>query len=90
MTAVASLAHGWFRGRPTITDFPAPGPEPLTAAEIRVLNAIAKGLPNRDAAEELYISIRTVDFHLRNIYRKLSVRNRYQLAMRLSALGFGS
>ena len=40
----------------------------------------ATGLSNRQAAEQLFLSVKTVDFHLQGIYRKLGVRNRTQLA----------
>jgi DNA-binding CsgD family transcriptional regulator len=52
----------------------------LTEAELRVALAVGHGLSNRQAAEELFLSIKTVDFHLQGIYRKLGVRNRTQLA----------
>lgn len=52
---------------------------PLTRAEARVARAVARGLTNREVAEELFISPRTVDYHLRGAYRKLQVRSRSQL-----------
>jgi DNA-binding CsgD family transcriptional regulator len=52
----------------------------LTAAELRVAMAVGHGASNRQAAEQLFISVKTVDFHLQGIYRKLGVRNRTQLA----------
>jgi DNA-binding CsgD family transcriptional regulator len=39
---------------------------------------------NKEAAERLYLSVKTVDYHLGNIYRKLGVRNRTHLARLLS------
>jgi DNA-binding NarL/FixJ family response regulator len=42
--------------------------------------AVGHGASNRQAAEQLFISVKTVDFHLQGIYRKLGVRNRTQLA----------
>jgi DNA-binding CsgD family transcriptional regulator len=53
-------------------------PPELTAREVEVLSFIAKGMSSKDAAEVLFLSKRTVDFHLRNIYGKLHVRNRVQ------------
>ena len=53
----------------------------LTSAELRVALAIAKGLTNREAGEQLYLSTRTVDAHLRAIYRKLDIRSRTELAL---------
>ena len=58
----------------------------LTPHELRVAQAVARGAKNREAAAELFLSPKTVDFHLRNIYRKLGVRSRTELAnaMRLA------
>jgi DNA-binding CsgD family transcriptional regulator len=53
----------------------------LSAAELRVADAIAAGLTNRQAAEALFLSIKTVDFHLQQIYRKLGINTRTQLAV---------
>ena len=52
----------------------------LTEAELRVALAVGHGMSNRQAAEQLFVSVKTVDFHLQGIYRKLGVRNRTQLA----------
>jgi DNA-binding NarL/FixJ family response regulator len=48
----------------------------LTPSEQRVLEALARGLSNREIAEELWLTQQTVKFHLTNIYRRLSVSNR--------------
>ena len=53
----------------------------LTSAELRVVLAVAKGCTNRDAGEQLYLSTRTVDAHLRAIYRKLDIRSRTELVL---------
>jgi len=50
----------------------------LTPAEVRVLRGIAAGQSSREVADQLFISKRTVDFHLANIYRYLQVSNRIQ------------
>ncbi|WUW43286.1 helix-turn-helix transcriptional regulator [Micromonospora rifamycinica] len=59
----------------------ADGPR-LTEAEARVATAIANGLSNREAAQRLFVSVKTIEFHLGNIFRKLGVRNRTELATR--------
>jgi len=50
----------------------------LSRKERAALDALAKGLSNRELARELGISINTVKFHLSNLYDKLAVRNRAQ------------
>ncbi|MFI5897656.1 LuxR C-terminal-related transcriptional regulator [Actinoplanes sp. NPDC051513] len=78
-------------GRPAYTLPPAlaakPGEAALTGAEIRVAVAVADGLSNKEAAERLFVSVKTVEFHLGNIFRKLDVRNRTELARRRDRLG---
>lgn len=56
----------------------------LSQAEFRVAEAIAVGLTNREAAARLLISVKTVDFHLQQIYRKLGIRSRTELAIRMT------
>ena len=48
----------------------------LTAREVEVLKLVAAGLMNRQIAERLAVSTRTVDAHLRSIYAKLGVKSR--------------
>ena len=48
----------------------------LTARELEVLEAVARGLSNRAIGEELFVSDQTVKFHLHKIFRKLRVTNR--------------
>jgi DNA-binding NarL/FixJ family response regulator len=55
--------------------FPAPA---LTNREIEVLRLVAKGMSNREIAEELYISENTVKNHVRNILEKLHLHNRME------------
>ncbi len=50
----------------------------LSRKERAILEALAKGLSNRDLSKQLEISANTVKFHLSNIYDKLAVRNRAQ------------
>jgi predicted ATPase/class 3 adenylate cyclase/DNA-binding CsgD family transcriptional regulator len=51
-------------------------PEGLTAREVEVLRLVAEGLTDAQVAERLVVSLRTVNAHLRSIYRKLDVRSR--------------
>lgn len=53
--------------------------ESLTTREIEVLRLIAQGYTNSQAAEILYISIRTVEYHRGNLTAKLNLRSRVEL-----------
>jgi DNA-binding CsgD family transcriptional regulator len=55
----------------------------LTPTELAVASLVAAGRSNRQAAAELYISIKGIEFHLRNIFAKLGIRSRKDLADRL-------
>jgi DNA-binding CsgD family transcriptional regulator len=52
----------------------------LTPQEMQIALAVADGATNREAAAALLLSPRTVGFHLNNIYRKLGIRSRVELA----------
>ncbi len=55
--------------------------ESLTKREYEVLTVIAEGLNNREIAERLFISEKTVKNHVSNIFRKLEVNDRIQAAI---------
>jgi DNA-binding NarL/FixJ family response regulator len=59
----------------------------LTPGERRVAELVASGLSNKQVAAQLYLSVTTVDSHLRGVYAKLGVTSRAQLARRLGARG---
>jgi DNA-binding CsgD family transcriptional regulator len=61
--------------------------ELLTETEARVAGEVARGASNREIAERLYVSVKTVEATLTRIYRKLEVRSRTQLAAKLTAIG---
>ncbi|MBV8951773.1 MAG: helix-turn-helix transcriptional regulator [Actinobacteria bacterium] len=52
----------------------------LTPMERRIALMVADGTKNADVAQELFLSRHTVDYHLRQIFVKLGVRSRVQLA----------
>jgi DNA-binding CsgD family transcriptional regulator len=52
----------------------------LTPQELQVARFVAQGLPTREVAAQLFLSPRTVDFHLRNVFTKLGISSRTQLA----------
>jgi DNA-binding CsgD family transcriptional regulator len=61
----------------------APAPMSLTPTEDQVAHLVADGRTNREVADALFMSVHTVDAHLRRIFRKLQVRSRTQLARKL-------
>jgi DNA-binding NarL/FixJ family response regulator len=52
----------------------------LTASERRVADLAAGGQTNRDIAQTLYVTPKTVEVHLSNTYRKLGIASRRELA----------
>jgi DNA-binding CsgD family transcriptional regulator len=52
----------------------------LTPQELQVARFVAQGLPTREVAAQLFLSPRTVEFHLRNVFSKLGISSRTQLA----------
>jgi DNA-binding CsgD family transcriptional regulator len=62
----------------------ATGPESLTAAQQEVARLAATGCTNRQIAEELFVTIKTVETHLAAVYRKLGITTRDELAARLA------
>lgn len=61
------------------------GPEALTPGERRVSELAATGLTNREIAQQLFLSLRTVETHLTHAYRKLDIQSRAGLAGVLAA-----
>jgi DNA-binding CsgD family transcriptional regulator/tetratricopeptide (TPR) repeat protein len=60
-------------------------PEPstlsqLTPQELHSARLVAQGLSNKEVATQLFLSPRTIDFHMRNVFRKLDITSRTQLA----------
>jgi DNA-binding CsgD family transcriptional regulator len=56
------------------------GPESLTPSERRIADLAAEGLTTRDIAQALFVTPRTVEGHLTNVYRKLGIATRTALA----------
>jgi NarL family two-component system response regulator LiaR len=71
--ALGALARGETGGAGLI--------EALTDREVEVLQFLAQGLTNKDIAQTLFLSVRTVEAHLRNIYGKLNVRSRTEAVL---------
>ena len=57
----------------------------LTASELRVAQLAAQGLTNRQIAQALFVSMKTVSTHLGHVYAKLDVTDRARFAAALTA-----
>jgi DNA-binding CsgD family transcriptional regulator len=80
-TRLASLARSELRlagGRPRREA--VSGPDSLTPSERRVAELVAAGSSNREAAQALFVTEKTIETHLGRAYKKLGVRSRGQLA----------
>jgi DNA-binding CsgD family transcriptional regulator len=60
------------------------GVESLTPSEVRVARLAAGGMGNREIAQELFVSVKTVETHLGSAYRKLDISSRSELPEALS------
>jgi DNA-binding CsgD family transcriptional regulator len=67
---------------PTVSD-----PVRLSKREIEVLRLVSGGETSKEVAARLFVSRRTVEFHLANIYEKLGVKNRLQAFLCAARLG---
>jgi len=56
----------------------------LTAHELRVAHMAADGMTNREIAQSLFVTQKTIEAHLSSVYRKLDIRSRVQLVRALS------
>jgi DNA-binding CsgD family transcriptional regulator len=63
-------------GAPTTT---GRSPLDLTDREGDVVSLVAKGLSNREIAAQLYVSVNTVEYHMRNVFAKLGISSRREL-----------
>jgi DNA-binding CsgD family transcriptional regulator len=60
----------------------------LTEQELQIAHFVAQGLSNREVAAQLFLSPRTIAAHLRNIFRKLGISSRTELArLHLESVG---
>jgi DNA-binding CsgD family transcriptional regulator len=70
-------------GRPRRTALA--GAESLTASERRVAELAAEGRTNKEIAQSLFVTLKTVELHLSHAYRKLGIRTRHGLSAALGA-----
>ena len=61
------------------------GAESLTPSELRVCQMAAEGLKNTEIAQALFVSLKTVETHLRSSFRKLDIASRGQLRQAIDA-----
>lgn len=59
--------------------------EELTDAEMRIASAVARGLSNKDIAQEFSISVRTVEHHIGHILGKKNLSNRVEIALHVKS-----
>ena len=59
----------------------------LTVKELEVALSVAEGLRNQEIGDRLFLSVKTVEYHLRNIFRKLEIRTRGELTRRVVSEG---
>jgi DNA-binding CsgD family transcriptional regulator len=64
----------------------ATGLDSLTPSELRLAELVGQGLSNREIAEALVVTMKTVEWHLRHLYRKLGVVGRSQLVTEVARL----
>ena len=58
----------------------APPPVDLTPQELNIALLVADGKTNKEIAAALYLSPKTIEYHLANTYRKLDIHSRVELA----------
>jgi DNA-binding NarL/FixJ family response regulator len=78
---VAAKVAAWVRGE---------RPGGLTEREVEVLQLVEEGLSNKEIAQTLSITVRTVDFHVSNILKKLEVTSRVEAAVWAKEQGMAS
>ena len=61
------------------------GVESLTPSELRVARMAAEGMTNREIAQSLFVTAKTIETHLRHVYQKLDIAGRTELAIALNS-----
>ena len=76
-----SLALAWLKQKRGETAVPAANLDSLTRREREILALLGNGLSNKAIAAQLYLSVRTVEGHVANLYAKLGVHSRTEAAL---------
>jgi DNA-binding CsgD family transcriptional regulator len=63
-----------------LSDRFAAGAQALRPQELQIAILVGEGATNKEIAATLFLSVKTIEFHLRNVYRRLELRSRAQLA----------
>ncbi len=85
--AIARKVFSRLGGAGRAPEQPAP-PAELSEREIEILRLAARGMSNQDIAAQLYLSRRTVQAHLANIFRKMDVGSRTEAVLRALRQGW--
>lgn len=64
------------------------GVDALTPSEVRVAREAARGMSNRDIAQSMFVTTKTIETQLSSVYQKLAIRGRDELARALEPSGF--
>jgi DNA-binding CsgD family transcriptional regulator len=88
-TAWVERAASELRARHTRASATRRRSDELTPQELRVCLAVAEGATNREAAQALFLSTKTIETHLARAYRKLGVTSRSQLARLVASTSMG-
>ncbi len=76
MTPERAVEYTLERDVPPGPDAPQAYPAGLSAREVEVLRLVASGMTNAEVAKDLFLSSRTVDWHMGSVYRKLGFHSR--------------
>ncbi|MEV0455303.1 helix-turn-helix transcriptional regulator [Catellatospora methionotrophica] len=83
--AWADQARAELRAAGEAVDAPAVrAADVLTAQQLQIARLVCDGATNREVAAQLFLSPRTVDHHMRNIFARLNIRSRIELAKALT------
>ena len=80
LNQIKRLSQGRILGKDGVSTIQVPNNVELTPTELKVVQLVAKGMANREIAEKLNVSQRTIESHVSNMLNKTSLNNRTELA----------